>query len=153
MNEPPESNVVEILLVEDNPNDAELTMRAMKKLHLANKVFWVKDGEEALQFIFANGNYAERKSEPHPKVVLLDLKLPKVDGLEILRQIRADESTRFIPVVVLTSSQEEQDIVESYRLGVNSYIVKPVNFDKFFKTVSELGLYWLLLNEPPPNAS
>jgi CheY-like chemotaxis protein len=151
MNKSLDTNVVEILLVEDNPNDAELTMRAMKKLHLANKVFWVKDGEEALEFIFAGGNYTKRKSAPHPKVVFLDLKLPKVDGLEILRRVRGDERTKLIPVVVLTSSKEEQDIVESYRLGVNSYIVKPVNFEKFFDTVSELGLYWLLLNEPPPN--
>ena len=144
---------IDILLVEDNPDDAELTIRAIKKHHLANKLFWVKDGEEALDFIFASGEYTERRDEKHPNVILLDLKLPKVDGLEVLRRIRADEKAKLIPVVVLTSSKEEKDIIESYKLGVNSYIVKPVNFDKFFKTVSELGLYWLLLNEPPPNRS
>ncbi len=144
---------VDILLVEDNPDDAELTIRAIKKHNLANKLFWVKDGEEALDFIFSSGEYTNRRDEKHPNVILLDLKLPKVDGLEVLRRIRADEKAKLIPVVVLTSSKEEQDIIESYKLGVNSYIVKPVGFGKFFKTVSELGLYWLLLNEPPPNRS
>jgi len=142
--------VVEILLVEDNPHDVELTLRALKKHNLANKVHVVKDGAEALDFIFATGIYAERNIDDHPKVILLDLKLPKVDGMEVLRRIRADERTKCIPVVVLTSSQEERDIVESYKLGVNSYIVKPVDFDKFLSTVQELGLYWLLLNKPPP---
>jgi CheY-like chemotaxis protein len=142
-------SVVEILLVEDNPRDAELTLRALKKHNLANKVQVVKDGAEALDYIFATGAYAERNINDHPKVILLDLKLPKVDGMEVLRRIRADERTKCIPVVVLTSSQEERDIVESYKLGVNSYIVKPVDFDKFLSTVQELGLYWLLLNKPP----
>jgi len=141
--------VVEILLVEDNPRDVELTLRALKKHNLANKVHVVKDGAEALDYIFATGIYAERNIHDHPRVILLDLKLPKVDGMEILRRIRADERTKTIPVVVLTSSQEERDIVESYKLGVNSYIVKPVDFDKFLSTVQELGLYWLLLNKPP----
>jgi len=146
-------NALEILLVEDNPNDAELTLRALKKHNLANKVLWVKDGAEALDYLFANGPFKERDAGSNPKVVLLDLKLPKVDGLEVLRQVRANDKTKLIPVVVLTSSKEEQDVVESYRLGVNSYIVKPVSFEKFLDTVSELGLYWVLLNEPPPNFS
>ena len=141
--------VVEILLVEDNPHDVELTLRALKKHNLANKVHVVKDGAEALDYIFATGIYAERNIHDHPRVILLDLKLPKVDGMEILRRIRADERTKTIPVVVLTSSQEERDIVESYKLGVNSYIVKPVDFDKFLSTVQELGLYWLVLYKPP----
>ena len=142
-------NAVEILLVEDNPNDAELTMRALNKHNIANKVFVVRDGAEALDYIFADGNYSDRKIEDVPKVVFLDLKLPKVDGLEVLRKIKSDERTKTIPVVMLTSSREEQDIVRSYKLGVNSYIVKPVDFDKFVDAVSELGLYWLLLNQPP----
>ena len=142
-------NEIEILLVEDNPADAELTLRALKKHNLANNVFWVKDGEEALEYILANGQYNERDIEEHPKVILLDLKLPKVDGLEVLRHIKSDERTKTIPVVVLTSSKEEKDIVESYKLGVNSYITKPVDFDKFLDCVTELGLYWLLLNKPP----
>jgi two-component system response regulator len=142
-------NEVQILLVEDNPHDVELTLRALKKHNLANKVFVVKDGAEALDFIFATGIYAQRKIESNPKVILLDLKLPKVDGLEVLRKIKSDEHTKVIPVVVLTSSQEERDIVESYKLGVNSYVVKPVEFNKFVEAISELGLYWLLLNKPP----
>ena len=145
----PAVNEVEILLVEDNPNDVELTLRALKKHNLANKVHVVKDGAEALEYIFANGSYAHRKIEDHPKLILLDLKLPKVDGLEVLRRIKSDERTKVIPVVVLTSSKEERDLTESYRLGVNSYITKPVDFDKFVESVSELGLYWLLLNELP----
>ena len=140
---------VEILLVEDNPSDAELAMRALKKNNLANKLVVVTDGEEALDFIFARGKFSDRKIENGPKVILLDLKLPKVDGMEVLRAIRNDLRTRVIPVVVLTSSKEEKDIIESYRLGVNSYIVKPVDFDKFLTTVKELGFYWLLLNQPP----
>ena len=143
------TNEVEILLVEDNPNDVELTLRALTKHNLANKVHVVKDGAEALEYIFANGSYAQRKVEDHPKVILLDLKLPKVDGLEVLRRIKSDERTKVIPVVVLTSSKEERDLVESYKLGANSYITKPVDFDKFVESVSELGLYWLLLNELP----
>ncbi|MCI0413658.1 response regulator [bacterium] len=140
---------VEILLVEDNPNDVELTLRALKEHNLANKVHVVRDGAEALDYFFAAGSYQGRNIEERPKVVFLDLKLPKVDGIEVLRKIKADDRTKVIPVVVLTSSKEEKDIVESYKLGVNSYIVKPVDFDKFLEAVSELGLYWLLLNEPP----
>jgi CheY-like chemotaxis protein len=143
------TNEVEILLVEDNPNDVELTLRALKKNNLTNKVHVVKDGAEALEYIFANGAYAQRKIEDHPRVILLDLKLPKVDGLEVLRRIKSDNRTKVIPVVVLTSSKEERDLVESYRLGANSYIAKPVDFESFVKAVSELGLYWLLLNQPP----
>ena len=125
------NDIVEILLVEDNVNDAELTLRALKKNNLANHVHLVKDGEEALEFIFATGQYIDRNILNLPRVILLDLKLPKVDGLEVLRQVKADDRTKMIPVVVMTSSQEEQDMVESYKLGVNSYIVKPVDFDKF----------------------
>jgi two-component system response regulator len=142
-------NEVEILLVEDNPNDVELTLRALKKRNLANKVHVVKDGAEALEFIFGTGTYAERNINQIPKVILLDLKLPKVDGLEVLRIVKSDERTKVIPVVVLTSSKEESDLVESYKLGANSYITKPVDFDKFAQTVSEMGLYWLLVNQPP----
>ena len=140
---------VEILLVEDNPADAELTLRALKKRNLANRVIRVSDGEEALNFIFARGPFNGRQIEQKPRVILLDLKLPKVDGLEVLQAIKSDPRTQQIPIVVLTSSKEERDIVESYRLGVNSYIVKPVDFDKFSAAVDELGLYWLLLNQPP----
>ena len=140
---------VEILLVEDNPNDAELTIRALKKHNLANNLVHVKDGAEALEFIFATGHYAHRNISNGPKVILLDLKLPKVDGLDVLRKIKSDERTKIFPVVVLTSSKEERDIVESYKLGVNSYIVKPVDFDKFLTAVSDLGLYWMLLNQGP----
>ena len=140
---------VEILLVEDNPADAELTIRALKKRNLANNLVHVKDGAEALEFIFATDRYAHRNVSNGPKVILLDLKLPKVDGMEVLHKIKSDERTKIIPVVVLTSSKEERDIVESYKLGVNSYIVKPVNFDKFLNAVSDLGLYWLLLNQSP----
>ena len=143
------SGRVEILLVEDNPTDVELTLRTLKKHNLANHVEVVNDGAEALDFIFATGAYKDRKIDKKPKVILLDLKLPKVDGLEVLRKIKSDERTKDIPVVVLTSSKEEQDRIESYRLGVNSYIVKPVDFTQFSKAVSELGLYWVLLNEPP----
>ena len=140
---------VEILLVEDNPNDVELTLRALQKQNLSNKVFVVKDGAEALDFIFASGAYSQRKVEKRPKVVLLDLKLPKVDGIEVLRRIKADSRTSPIPVVMLTSSQEERDVVNSYSLGVNSYIVKPVDFSNFVHAVSELGIYWGVLNKLP----
>ena len=140
---------VEILLVEDNPNDVELTLRALQKQNLSNRVFVVKDGAEALDFIFAAGAYSQRKVEKRPKVVLLDLKLPKVDGIEVLRRIKADSRTSPIPVVMLTSSQEERDVVNSYNLGVNSYIVKPVDFSNFVHTVSELGIYWGVLNKLP----
>ena len=147
MNDPMKE--VEILLVEDNPTDAELAIRALKKSNLANKLVWVKDGAEALDFIFATGNYSERELINGPKVIMLDLRLPKVDGMEVLRRVKEDERTRVIPVVVLTSSKEDRDVVESYKLGVNSYISKPVEFDEFAKTVAELGLYWLLVNHPP----
>lgn len=140
---------VEILLVEDNPNDVELTMRALQKQSLANKVFVVKDGAEALEFMFATGAFAARKIENRPKVVLLDLKLPKVDGIEVLRRIKADDRTKHTPVVMLTSSQEERDVIDTYNLGVNSYIVKPVDFSNFVHAVSELGVYWGLLNKLP----
>ena len=143
------TNEVEILLVEDNPNDVELTLRALKKHNITNKVHVVKDGVDALEYIFATGAYANRNINHNPKVILLDLKLPKVDGLEVLRQIKSNERTKLIPVVVLTSSKEERDLVESYKLGANSYITKPVDFESFVKAVSELGLYWLLLNQPP----
>ncbi len=140
---------VEVLLVEDNPTDAELCIRALKKSNLANKLVWVKDGAEALDFIFAKGAYCGRTGMSVPKVILLDLRLPKVDGMEVLRQIKGDPRSRTIPVVVLTSSKEDRDVAQSYQLGVNSFISKPVEFDDFAKTVSELGLYWLLMNHPP----
>ena len=143
-------NEVEILLVEDNETDAELTIRALKRKNLANKLVWAKDGEEALDFIFATGKYSERNIETGlPRLILLDLRMPKVDGLEVLQAIKADERTKMIPVVVLTSSKEDRDIVESYELGVNSYVSKPVEFDEFTEAVSTLGLYWMLLNNPP----
>jgi len=142
-------NEVEVLLVEDNASDAELTLRALKKHHLANRVLHVKDGAEALDFLFAGGAFGGRKVEHVPRVIMLDLKLPKVDGLEVLRRIKADERTQAIPVVVLTSSREDRDLEECYALGVNSYIVKPVEFEGFVKAVSELGFYWLLLNQTP----
>jgi CheY-like chemotaxis protein len=143
------NNEVEILLVEDNPNDAELALRALKKNNLANNVIRVCDGEEALDFIFARGQYKSREKLNIPKLILLDLKLPKIDGLELLKIIKADQVTKLIPVVVLTSSKEEKDMIESYRLGVNSYIVKPVDFDKFIDSVKNVGFYWLLLNQQP----
>ena len=138
---------VEILLVEDNANDAELTIRTLRKHNLGNHLIHVKDGAEALDFIFARNGYAERRVEDTPKVIMLDLKMPKVDGLEVLRQVKQDQRTQSIPIVVMTSSKEEQDIVTSYKLGVNSYVVKPVEFDAFAKAVAELGLYWLLINQ------
>ena len=137
---------VEILLVEDNPHDVELTLRALKKHNLANKVQVVKDGAEALDFIFNTGSFAGRTNQL--KVILLDLKLPKVSGLEVLQKLKNEERTRSIPVVVLTSSHEDRDIQECYRLGVNSYVVKPVEFEAFAKTVAEMGFYWLLVNKP-----
>ena len=140
---------LEILLVEDNPNDIELALHALKKHNLANRIQVVRDGAEALDFLFARGAFSHRDINQTPRVVLLDLKLPKVDGLEVLRQVKADPRTRKIPVVVLTSSREERDVVESYSLGVNSYILKPVDFQQFTEAVRTIGLYWLLLNEPP----
>ena len=145
-------NTTDILLVEDNPRDAELALRALRSRNLADKLVWVKDGAEALEFIFGpdaqSGTNGNLQIVHHPKVILLDLKLPKLDGLEVLGRLKANEQSRTIPVVVLTSSCEEQDIVRSYKLGVNSYIVKPVNFDNFSVAVAQLGLYWLLLNQP-----
>lgn len=143
-------HMVEILLVEDNPNDVELALHALAKHHLANRIHVVRDGAEALDFIFCNGEYSNRSSDAsqRPRLILLDLKLPKIDGLEVLRKLKDDESTRSIPVVMMTSSREERDVVESYRLGVNSYIVKPVDFDQFTDAVRQLGLYWMLLNHP-----
>lgn len=140
---------MEILLVEDNPRDAELTIRALKKRNLANNLTHVKDGQEALDFLFRTGPFAGNDVLPQPRVVLLDLKLPKVNGIEVLRQIRGNERTRTLPVVVLTSSREERDVIETYKLGVNSYIVKPVEFENFSEAVCNLGMYWLLLNEAP----
>jgi CheY-like chemotaxis protein len=140
---------VEILLVEDNPNDVELTLHALKRNHLTNRVHVARDGAEALEFLFGAGSLPDRPAQDAPRVILLDLKLPKVDGLEVLRQVKADPRTQAIPIVVLTSSREERDVVESYRLGVNSYITKPVDFEQFTEAVRQLGLYWLLLNEPP----
>ena len=144
---------VEILLVEDSVSDAELTIRALKKQNLANNLIHLKNGADALDFIFATGAYAGRDPLKTPKVILLDLKMPKVDGVEVLRRIRDHERTRNIPVVVLTSSKQDPDISACYALGVNSYIVKPVEFDNFLKAVSELGFYWLLLNQVPPHPS
>ena len=139
---------VEILLVEDNPDDAELAQRALKRNGATQNIFLVKDGARALDFIFATGEFESRDINVHPRVILLDLKLPLVDGLEVLGKIKSDERTRLIPVVMLTSSQEERDIIESYRLGVNSFIVKPVDFNDYMKAISEVGQYWLTLNHP-----
>lgn len=134
---------VEVLLIEDNPDDAELTIRVLKKHNLANNLVHLQDGEEALEFIFAKGN------NNIPKLILLDLKMPKVDGIEVLRKIKNDAQKKIIPVVILTSSKEERDVVESYALGVNAYVVKPVEFEKFVEAVAQLGLFWLILNQPP----
>jgi two-component system response regulator len=142
-------NQVEVLLVEDNMHDAEMTIRSLKKVNLANNLIHVKDGEEALDFIFAKGKFAGRDTVSGPKVILLDIKMPKVDGIEVLRQLKSNEATRLIPVVIMTSSKEEQDIISSYEFGVNSYVVKPVDFEGFAKAVSQLGMYWLLTNQPP----
>lgn len=139
-----------ILLVEDNADDEALTLRALKKNNIGNRVIVVRDGAEALEFLFCTGAYAERDPRETPQVVLLDLKLPRVDGLEVLRRIRADASTRTLPVVILTSSKEEQDVVNSYLIGVNSYVRKPVDFLQFVEAIRQLGLYWLVLNEAPP---
>lgn len=143
------SQAIEILLVEDNPDDLDLTLRALSKARLSNSIHVARDGEQALDFIYRRNEYAAGGGPANPKVILLDLKLPKIDGLEVLRTLKSDAATRTIPVVVLTSSKEQRDIVESYNLGVNSYIVKPVDFEHFVDAVQNLGLYWLLLNQPP----
>ncbi|MES2133504.1 MAG: response regulator [Bacteroidota bacterium] len=142
-------NEIEILLVEDNPNDAEMTIRALRKNHLANRIIHLKNGAEALDFIYGKGEYEGRDVRAMPKVVLLDLKMPKVDGIEVLRTMKSNELTKTIPVVVLTSSKEDPDVKTCYELGVNSYIVKPVGFENFLKAISELGFYWLILNQSP----
>jgi two-component system response regulator len=140
---------VEILLVEDNPDDAELTLRALRNRKLANRVVWVRNGADALDFVFRRGAYADRPAQEAPRVILLDLNLPKVSGIEVLAQIKADPVTRKLPVVVLSSSTEDKDVLDSYKLGVNSYVSKPVQFEEFARVVGELGMYWLLLNRPP----
>lgn len=144
---------VDLLLVEDNPRDVELTLHAFERFKLANRIHVARDGAEALDFLFAEGLHADRTSAANPRVVLLDLKLPKVDGIEVLRAIRENPRTRTLPVVVLTSSREERDIVEAYQLGVNSYIVKPLDFDQFAEATRTLGMYWLVLNQPPAEAA
>jgi two-component system, response regulator len=141
-------DAIDILLVEDNPRDAELTVRALKKRNLANRLFVVEDGAEALDFIFARGKFAQRTPPQSPKVVFLDIKLPKVTGLEVLRALKSDVQTRIIPVVMVTSSQQDPDIQTAYELGANSYVVKPVEFDAFQEVMSQLGFYWLLINQP-----
>lgn len=146
---PTETNPVEILLVEDSAEDLELTLRALRKANLANHIEIARDGAEAIDFIFGEGIHASRDITDVPKLILLDLKLPRVDGLEVLKRIKCDPRTSHIPIVVLTSSKEQNDVTESYRLGVNSYIVKPVNFEGFTAAVQDLGMYWLLLNQPP----
>jgi two-component system, response regulator len=147
------NNEVELLLAEDDPNDVELTLLALRKHKLANTIHVVRDGEEALDFLFARGAYAHRGSNGLPKVILLDLKLPKVSGLEVLKAVKSDPRTRAVPVVVMTSSREQRDMVEGYRLGVNSYIQKPIDFHQFQATIRDLGYYWLVVNQnPPPEA-
>lgn len=144
-----ETGQIEILMAEDDPVDAEMTLRALRRNGLLNRVHWVKDGAETLDYMFCTGAYAGRDPNRVPKLVLLDIKMPKVDGIEVLRRLKADEATRTVPVVVMTSSNEERDVVESYRLGVNSYIVKPLQFDAFLETVAKIGLYWVLTNRAP----
>lgn len=143
---------VEILIVEDNARDLELTMRALSKHNLGNRVVAVRDGEEALDFLFGRGAFAHRQAADGPHVIFLDMKLPKVDGIEVLRQIKSTERTRAIPVVMVTSSAQERDVMESYRMGVNSYVVKPIDFDSFVKTIADLGFYWLAVNRPAPRS-
>jgi len=149
MNDQISMNVVDILLVEDRVEDAELAMMALKKYNLVNKVEWVKDGEEALEFIFAEGRYSDRNINDRPKVILLDLKMPKVDGIEVLKRIRSDERVKSIPVVILTTSREDQDILKAYDLNVNAYILKPVEFNGFVEAIKTMGLFWVLLNQRP----
>jgi CheY-like chemotaxis protein len=146
-------NDVEILLIEDNPEDVEITLRAFRKNNLTNKIHVVRDGEEALECLFSTGRYSEHGACHRTRLILLDLKLPKVDGLEILQRCKADPRTKNIPVVVLTSSREEQDLIRSYNLGVNSYVVKPVDFPQFSDAVRQLGMYWILLNQIPAEFS
>ena len=141
---------IEILIVEDDPDDLELAIHALNDEHVCNRIQVARDGEEALDFLFCRGSFSGRNPYARPKMILLDLKLPKVDGLEVLEQIKSDPSTRAIPVVIMTSSKQEQDMVQGYRLGVNSYIQKPVDFDQFRSTVKSLGYYWLVVNQPPP---
>ena len=143
----------EILLVEDNPRDVELTLHALRRENLCNRIQVVRDGEEALDFLLCRGAYSHRSFDAPPKLVVLDLKLPKIDGLEVLRHIKNDHRTRAIPVTILTSSKEDRDLVDSYKLGVNSYIQKPVDFDQFRDTVKQLGLYWLVVNQPAPSGA
>lgn len=144
---------VEILIVEDNPHDLEMTMRGLQKARLVNSIHVARDGEEALDFVFCTGPHAGRRMDDQPRVILLDIKLPKIDGLEVLARLKGDPRTASIPVVMLTSSQEQSDLVESYQHGVNSYIVKPVNFESFVQAVADLGMYWMLLNQPPATSA
>jgi two-component system, response regulator len=144
-----DSTPVDILIVEDNPYDLEMTMRGLQKARLVNNIHVARDGEEALEFIFCEGPHAGRNIDDRPRVIMLDLKLPKVDGLEVLARMKGDPRTRAIPVVMMTSSTEQSDLIESYNLGVNSYVVKPVNFESFVQAVADLGMYWMLLNQPP----
>lgn len=144
-----DDNMIDILLVEDNASDAEITIRSLKKHHLANKLLWLKDGSEAIDFLLSKGKFSDKDSKNLPKVIFLDLKMPKVDGMEVLKVLRSEKSTSHIPVVMLTSSKEEQDVVKSYNLGVNSYIVKPVEFENFAKAIAEVGFYWLVTNITP----
>jgi two-component system, response regulator len=148
---PEQTREVEILLIEDNAADAELTQRALRKQGLANRLVWVRNGAEGLDFLFARGAYADRRIEDSPKLVLLDLSLPKVSGHEVLQQVKTDARTKKIPVVVLSSSTQDKDILRTYDLGVNSYVSKPVQFEEFARVVAQLGLYWLLINKPPEN--
>jgi two-component system response regulator len=142
---------VEILLVEDNPDDAEIALRALTRHNITNRIFHVRDGKEALDFLYAQGPFADREGATRPKLILLDLKLPKIGGLEVLAKVKGDPALKSVPVVILTSSSEERDLIESYQLGVNSYLVKPVDFDKFGESMREVGMYWLLLNQLPPS--
>jgi two-component system response regulator len=147
------NSAIEILLVEDNANDVELTLHALAKHNLANKIHVVRDGEEAMDFLFCRGPFSDRTFDQAPKVVLLDLKLPKVDGLEVLRAVKSDARTKAVPVVVMTSSRQQRDMLESYQLGVNSYIQKPINFGEFQEVIRQLGYYWLAVNQPAPSGT